>query len=101
MKKQRRPVTGDLVLEAAAAVHGSGEALRLYGLAVLARRKGATTPEKLRAMLEPHTPDAREGMKELFRELRAVRQRVAQVAHGADPGAPLDALLRLADAGAD
>ena len=99
MQKQRRPVTGDLVLDAAAAVHGSGEALRLYGLAVLARRNGATTPEGLKAVLAHHTPDASEGMRELFRELRAVRQKVAQMAKGADPGAPLEMLLRLAEAG--
>ena len=99
MQKRRRPVTGDLVLDAAAQVHGSGEALRLYGLAVLARRQGATTPESLRELLSDHTPDPGQGLRELFKELRAVRQRVTQMAKGADPGAPLELLLRLADAG--
>lgn len=96
--KQRRKLTGDLVLEAATGVLGAAEALRLYGLAVLANRTQRLAPEELRSLLVPYVPNPEAGQAELWRELRQVRQQV-RVMTGEDPGPALDVLRLLAVAG--
>lgn len=96
--KQRRRLTGDLVLEAATGVLGAAEALRLYGLAVLAKRTNSDEPERLRSLLAPYVPNPEHGQQEMWRELRQVRAQV-RVMTGEDPGPALDLLRLLAVAG--
>lgn len=99
--KQRPPLTPQLVLNAATEVLGSREALRLYGLAVLANRMYEQSPTRQQAIQElfrQYWSRPRDEEKELWRELRQVRAKV-QCMTGQDTGPAIAVLDTLARAG--